>query len=257
MRCSTCDAPLQEGKSRCVGCGAWHVSATSRSSGRRVRLRDVAADAVERVAAQAVGSRAMGGGYPRSCVTLLGGEPGTGKSTFALQLARHFDTCLYIASEESPPAIRERADRLGLIPGMLDTLEIVSTADGVWIDTALEGTPCALIILDSLPGLCGVGENIQAQVTLKALKKHAVTNHSCVLVTDHATKTDYFAGQLMLQHEVDTTLVMVAESATERRLVAVKNRHGASGAEELLDLGAHGLTTIPSKPKGIKSLRGA
>lgn len=244
---------MSEGSARCSQCGRWHVAACD-ARRLRVRLADVETGLVERIAVRSVGAAALGGGYPRGCVTLLGGEPGTGKSTLALQVASAVPSCLYVAAEEAETEIKLRAERLALV---LPGVELVRAMGGVWIDSALAGPPCELVVLDSLPGLVGVGNNAGMMETLRALKLHADKNRSHVLVIDHATKDDWFAGRLAIQHDVDATVVLVAEGAQERLLVSVKNRHGPSGEKERLMMTATGLVPREEDASARRRVRGA
>ena len=248
MKCTLCDSPIPDGANRCGTCGRWHVREAVNSG--RVMLCDVKTTTIERIAENAIGSIAMGGGYPRGCVTLVGGEPGTGKSTMAIQLAVHVKTCLYIASEEQDTEIKPRVERLGLLDALSRRLAIVRALGGdVWIDAALKGEPCELVVLDSLSKLAGVGNDAGSMEILRQLKQHVSKHRSHALVITHATKDDWFSGRLAQQHDVDTTLVLVAEGAEERLLVSVKNRHGPSGAREPLVLTAAGLVARPPEPK--------
>ncbi len=253
MKCSLCDTPIPTGSSRCPSCRRWNVGSTTARNRRK--LREVESTHVERIGCDAIGALATGGGYPRGCITMLGGEPGCGKSTLALQLSGHVVSCLYIASEESEVDVKARATRIA-VPEILDRVEIYNALGGAHIDGALEsGSPCELIILDSLPGLVGANNDADAIEVMRALKKHVVANRSHAIVIDHATKDDFFAGRLTLQHDVDVTLVMYAETADERVIVSIKNRHGASGVKEHTILGERGHSPKPPDPKDDKKGR--
>jgi DNA repair protein RadA/Sms len=218
-------------------------------SGKRKKLSAAEASNVERIATNAVGAIAMNGGYPRSCTAMIGGEPGMGKSTLCIQLARYFPSTLYIAAEQSASELQEVALRIGTTQEVMDRIEVFDAMGGSWIDEALNGTACELVVLDSIQGMCGIGNHAGAQHVLKELKKHCVANRSVGIAIDQATKGDYFAGQLNIQHEVDATLILIAESKDERLLLSVKNRHGPSGLEERLLLGESGLLTLPPREK--------
>lgn len=254
MKCSLCETPIPTGASRCPSCRRWNVGSTT--SRMRRRLADVEATTVERIGCDAIGALATGGGYPRGCITMLGGEPGCGKSTLALQIAAHVKSCLYIAAEESEIDIKSRATRLA-VPEILERVEIFNALGGAHIDGALEsGPPCELVILDSLPGLVGDKNDAGGIEVMRTLKRHVAANRSHAVVIDHATKDDFFAGRLTLQHDVDVTLVMYAETADERVIVSIKNRHGASGVKEHTILGERGhapkLPSLESEKKGRK-----
>lgn len=248
MKCTQCDSPMPENTAQCRACGKWHMGSGGRSD-KRKKLSSAEASNVERVATDAVGAIAMNGGYPRSCTAMIGGEPGMGKSTLCIQLARYFPSTLYIAAEQSDSELQEVALRIGTPPEVLDRIEVFDAMGGAWIDEALNGPSCALVVLDSIQGMCGIGNHAGAQHVLKELKKHCVANRTVGIAIDQATKGDYFAGQLNIQHEVDATLVLVAQSKDERLLLSVKNRHGPSGVEERLLLGETGLVTLPPVEK--------
>jgi DNA repair protein RadA/Sms len=245
MKCSLCDATIPTGGSKCPSCGKWQVS-NSTARRNRTRLRDVKTSFVERIVTEGIGVLAWNGGLPLGCVSLVGGEPGTGKSTLMLQVAARTNSCLYVAAEESDSDIRARAERIGV--DVMDRVEVFNALGGAWINEALDsGPPCQLVILDSLPGMVGATNNAGAMDVLRKLKQHVVANRSHAIVIDHATKDDFFAGGLNLQHDVDTTLVMFAEGKDERALVAVKNRHGPSGVKEELVMTDLGLQPRPAE----------
>jgi len=223
---------MREGTARCGACGRWHVSETTASDARRYRLRDAPRSTWERVSV-GFGDLVLGGGFCRMHVVLLGGEPGPGKSTLALQWAASFKSCLYVSAEEPPEQVRERAERVR--PALLDVVDVVDAMGGLSIESALSGEPLELIVVDSLPGLVGVGpaSDHDALAVLKTLKMHVSRHRSCALVIDHATKSDGFAGRLTLQHEVDATVLIEAEDrSTRRTLHVLKNRSGPPAVED-------------------------
>lgn len=201
----------------------------------------------------------MGGGYPKSCTLMVGGEPGMGKSTIALQLSKSFSSTLYIASEQSAPEIKEVAERIGMTDEQINRVEVFDALGGAWIDAALDGPPCGLVVLDSIQGMCGT-DAVAALAALKALKKHCVEHSSVGYAVDRATKEDFFAGHLDLQHEVDATLVLLADAGADdasadpdrRLIVSVKNRHGASGRREYLRMTSLGLVRAEPPPQKVR-----
>lgn len=199
----------------------------------------------------------MGGGFPLGTTALLGGPPGRGKSTLALGIAAYFPSTLYVATEESPEQVRERADRV-LTPEDLQRIIVFAGRGCPNITDALEGADgSSLVVLDSLPGLVGdVARNADAAVlALRNLKDYAIEHLACVLVIDHATKDDLFAGRLTLQHEVDTTVSLEDhDDEPEGRLLrTVKNRHGPSGYVTELHLGSTGLSVVGTHPKSSEN----
>src|SRR2546428_4134129 len=142
-RCTECGHATPRWEGRCAGCGAWNTlveEAAVEAPGvlapaeRPVRIGEVAASGA---AARATGipelDRVLGGGLVPGSVTLLGGEPGIGKSTLLLQalaaMAGAGTRCLLVSAEESPQQVKRRAARLGVV------------AAGVWVvaDSRLSG----------------------------------------------------------------------------------------------------------------------
>ena len=134
-RCAGCGAASPQWTGRCPGCGAWNTlgeertAPASAATGRPVQAAVPIArvDAVE-WAHRSTGidelDRVLGGGLVPGSVTLLGGEPGIGKSTLLLQMAAGagpggIHACLYVSAEESGPQVRLRAERLGALPDRL------------------------------------------------------------------------------------------------------------------------------------------
>jgi DNA repair protein RadA/Sms len=232
---------MKEGLARCEKCGAWHIGSPDGSKSR-VKLRDV--KTIERPRIKVgFGNEVLGGGYRIGDSVMIGGKPGTGKSTLALEWAKSFDSCLYICGEEPEDQVRERASRID--ESLLDSVEVINAMGGMSIDEALSGTPLQFTVIDSLPGLVGFGaaSDADAIALLKAVKIHISTHKTCALVIDHATKTDEFAGLLTFQHEVDATLSLEEGSnMTERILRSFKNRSGPPTTERGI-LGARGFSS--------------
>jgi predicted ATP-dependent serine protease len=195
-------------------------------------------------------------GIVRTSATLIGGLAGAGKSTLSLQLSDRLCTTqkrdgLYICSEEDIPEVRLRAERIKI--KNLDKICCVSTMTSSEALAQLENIiidvkPCA-IILDSLPGL--MGEDHLAAVELcKLLKAFAIKYKAPVIIIDHVTKADDFAGLYKLQHTVDTTMTLYPtdENPNIRILETLKNRFGQAFVNVNLEMTEKGLVYI-SPPK--------
>ena len=182
--CHHCGDIIQEGFSRCQGCGRYNYADGS-TKDRKTILSKVKPDPIPRILSGSW-DPCFGGGIVRSSVTLLAGEPGAGKSTLLLQLAnavasqaseewakRHgAQSVLYITTEENEEQIKERADRLQL--ANQDYILLVNAMGGMNLLTLLEETHPYLVILDSLPGFTGKGTSKDEAIQIiQALKRYA------------------------------------------------------------------------------------
>jgi DNA repair protein RadA/Sms len=175
-------------------------------------------------------------------VTLVGGVPGAGKSTLALQMGNHIAgstgrEVLYISAEESNAEIRNRAKRLKLPNQKLIRLIPIGVAvelGGIMIHRK----PVALIA-DSLPKIAP--DAADAVAFCEKLKGYAIELECPVIIIDHVTKEEELAGLMALQHAVDTTLLFTVYPDEVRELRTIKNRNGPSGVRVLLNMTEEGL----------------
>jgi DNA repair protein RadA/Sms len=179
--------------------------------------------------------RVMGGGLVPGSVTLIGGEPGIGKSTLLLQVAQALATAhvvLYASGEESTAQIALRAQRLG---GEYGNVQVVAETD---IDTilalAVQHRP-ALLVVDSIQTMAlaavpsAAGAVTQLRECTATLVRHAKASGMAVLIVGHVTKDGAIAGPRMLEHLVDTVLYFERDASSRfRRVRAAKNRFGAA-----------------------------
>jgi DNA repair protein RadA/Sms len=196
--------------------------------------------------------RVLGGGLFEGSVVLIGGEPGIGKSTLMLQLARNLcdggATVLYASAEESPEQVSSRARRLGC---SCDGLLILSATRLEDITAALSSTGARFLVVDSVqtihsgeltgaPGSVGQVRHC-ASVLSGTAKPAGVT----VLLVGHVTKDGLLAGPKVLEHLVDAVVGFEGDSGrTYRILRAVKNRYGPSGELGVFEMTAGGLAGV-------------
>jgi DNA repair protein RadA/Sms len=179
--------------------------------------------------------RVLGGGLIAGSVTLLGGEPGIGKSTLLLQVAQAVGSTrpvLYVSGEESSAQIALRAQRLG---GGYDNVQVATETD---LDSVLglaAGSPPALLVIDSIQTMASAsvpnaaGSVTQLRECTAALVRHAKSTGVAVLIVGHVTKDGAIAGPRMLEHLVDTVLYFERDAGSRfRRVRATKNRFGAA-----------------------------
>ena len=193
--------------------------------------------------------RVLGGGLLPGSMILLGGQPGIGKSTLALQIvAGCGQKALYVSAEESEDQLALRADRLELntkdlhVSGeneILNVLEQVSVVQ-----------PTLLVIdsiqtvynedLDSLPGSVSQLRDCGQQL-LNACKQKGFT----VIVIGHVTKVGIIAGPKMLEHMVDTVLYLEGDERYDHRILrSVKNRFGATNEVGVFHMTSSGLDEV-------------
>ncbi len=179
--------------------------------------------------------RVLGGGLVPGSVTLLGGEPGIGKSTLLLQVAQAMAAAhpvLYVSGEESTAQMALRARRLG---GAYERVQVAAETD---LDTVLalaEQQRPALLVVDSIQTMAlasvpsAAGAVTQLRECTAALVRFAKASGTAVLIVGHVTKDGAIAGPRMLEHLVDTVLYFERDAGSRfRRVRAAKNRFGAA-----------------------------
>jgi DNA repair protein RadA/Sms len=195
----------------------------------------------------------LGGGMVSGSLTLIGGDPGVGKSTLLLMVAGRLADrdlpVLYASGEESVEQIRMRAKRLGVHS---DTLFLLSTGHLEDVLTAAAKLKPLLVIIDSvqtmsaedLPGLPGSVSQVRG-VAHKAMV-FAKQHNTATMLVGHITKSGDIAGPKVLEHFVDTVLYFEGDGRSSlRALRAVKNRFGAAGELGLFEMTSTGLTEVP------------
>lgn len=241
--CSECGGETLKWQGQCPHCSAWN-SLEQRASGRTgsAAARSVprALETAKAPAEARLGSgqeeldRVLGGGIVPGSVTLLGGDPGIGKSTLLLQVAAHVagaQRVLYASGEESVAQVGGRARRLGVSAA---SLEVVTESDLEAIQGLAIDGKAALLVIDSiqtmqLPGIAAsAGAVTQLRECTAALVRFAKSTGTAVMLIGHVTKEGTIAGPRVLEHLVDTVLYFESEASSRFRIVrATKNRFGA------------------------------
>ncbi len=272
-RCAECGHEHAKWAGRCEGCGAWNTlveepgtrpapgAGGRRAGGRRGALpepRPLAEIAPSALARWTTGipefDFVLGGGVVPGSLTLIGGEPGIGKSTLLLQAAARLERAghptLYASGEESPEQIRLRADRLREDAGAVRVLGETR------LETILDVTRslgARLLVLDSIqtvwsetldgaPG--GVG---QVRESAALLMRFAKESGVAVMLVGHVTKGGSIAGPKTLEHIVDTVLYFEGEASLDYRLLrATKNRFGSVDELGVFTMTGEGLLPVPN-----------
>ena len=219
------------------------------------RLRDIATQPLPAGAPQIDElDFALGGGIVPGSMTLIGGEPGIGKSTLLLQAAARLEsggrTVLYASGEESPDQVRLRAERLEEDAGAVHVLG--ETRLEAILDAAV-AVKAELVVIDSIqtvytetlesaPGNVG-----QVRECSGHLMRFAKETGTAVLVVGHVTKGGGIAGPKTLEHIVDTVLYFEGEATLDYRLLrATKNRFGSVDELGVFTMTGHGLAAVPN-----------
>jgi len=201
--------------------------------------------------------RVLGGGLVPGSVTLLGGDPGIGKSTLLLQVAARVAraaSVLYATGEESAHQVSLRAQRLGL---EAHALQVAPEADLERILALTRAKQAALLVVDSIQTVfvpeiaSSAGGVAQLRECAAALVRFAKTTGTAVMIVGHVTREGTIAGPKVLEHLVDTVLYFESDAGSRYRIVrATKNRFGAVNELAFFAMTEQGLREI-SNPSAI------
>jgi DNA repair protein RadA/Sms len=247
--CTECGDDTPKWAGRCPACGAWNsLVETAAVTGRRTSAPR--ATAVPQTLAQISGAparraatgideldRVLGGGIVAGGLVLLGGDPGIGKSTLALQAAQAVGTperpSLYCAGEESPAQLALRARRLGCSG---DRLTVLGETDLETCASTIETLRPPLAVVDSVQTIDAAGSGGQpgspgqVREAVSRLMACAKSSGVPILLIGHVTKEGAIAGPRTLEHMVDVVLFLEGERHGENRLLrGIKNRFGTTG----------------------------
>ncbi|MGK7345656.1 MAG: DNA repair protein RadA [Candidatus Nitrospinota bacterium M3_3B_026] len=267
--CQSCGYQSAKWMGKCPSCDKWDTFSeelsvpTARSHEKRrwvetdgrndpVPITEVKSDAAERVST-GIGEldRTLGGGVVSGSLTLVGGDPGIGKSTLLLQVAGALAKTapvLYVSGEESPSQIRMRGERLGL---MSEALMVLPETQVEMIERRILEIRPALAVVDSiqtiftseLPSAPGtVGQVRESAGRLLALSKR--TGIPLFLI-GHVTKDGAIAGPRLLEHMVDTVLYFEGDKGGPYRILrGVKNRFGSTNEIGVFEMKGDGLACV-------------
>ncbi len=272
--CAECSAETLKWQGQCPQCARWNTL-EQRSVARRpvavvpesaapAGLSELASASLDRLpTGMGELDRVLGGGLIPGSVTLLGGEPGIGKSTLLLQLANHAarsQPTLYLSAEESAAQIGIRARRLGVAAS---NLLVVADTDLEAAMARARDEKARLIIVDSIQTvqLASVGTAAGAVTQLREctaqLVRFAKSEGVSVVIVGHVTKDGAIAGPRVLEHLVDTVLYFESDASSRFRNVrATKNRFGSVGELAFFHMSEQGLREVRN-PSAIFLARSA
>ncbi len=255
--CQSCGSVTSKWAGQCADCNEWNTIVEDASSvvtpfrarhdlqsgGQRISLVGLDAD-VPLPARMASGiaelDRALGGGFVAGSATLIGGDPGVGKSTLLLQAAARLavagQTVAYVSGEEAADQVRLRAHRLGLGGSPVQLAAATSVRD--ILTTFGSGEPPALLVIDSIQTMHSdliegaPGTVSQVRASAQELIRFAKEHGTALVLVGHVTKDGSIAGPRVLEHMVDTVLSFEGERSHQFRILrAIKNRFG--GTDEI------------------------
>jgi DNA repair protein RadA/Sms len=267
-RCSECGAAEPKWTGRCGSCEAWNslVEEVERpvvagrdgsldgGAGTPLPIAEVDMEAWS-PASTHLGEldRVLQGGLVPGSVTLLGGEPGIGKSTLLLQalagLAKDGHRCLYVTAEESAQQVRLRAERLAALP---PNLWLVADTALPHVLRHVESIAPDVLAVDSIqtvydPALASApGSVAQVRECAHRLVRASKDRHMASVLVGHVTKDGGLAGPRVLEHLVDTVLSFEGERHHALRLLrAAKHRFGSVDELGLFEMTDAGLDGVP------------
>jgi DNA repair protein RadA/Sms len=265
--CQGCGHKSPRWLGRCPACGEWNrfVEEIATAPSPR-RTQTVASPELARLAdieepseggrlktGTAELDRVLGGGLVAGSAVLLGGDPGIGKSTIALQLAGGVaslgrQTVLYVAGEEAPSQVKLRASRLEIHS---DGVLVLAVTDTPAIAAAIREHRPAVAVIDSIQTVhtprveSAPGSVAQLREATAELVTAAREQGTSLVLVGHVTKEGAIAGPRVLEHMVDTVLYFEGDKNHVFRILrAVKNRFGPANEIGVFEMLASGLREV-------------
>lgn len=274
--CNNCGYESPKWLGKCPACNEWNTfieeKAIKNASTKQVSIKKAAEvtslNSIEKKEIVRIKSgfdeldRVLGGGFVNGSLTLLGGEPGIGKSTLILQICDKFNgegKVLYVSGEESAEQIKIRADRLNI---RNDNIMFLGETDINVIESTIEEMKPKLVIIDSIqtmysdeitsaPGSVSQVREITAKI-MKICKMQNITT----IIIGHVTKDGNIAGPRVLEHMVDTVLYLEGERYFSYRILrGVKNRFGSTNEIGMFEMRGEGMCEITNPSSVLISER--
>lgn len=267
--CGECGHKQAKWTGQCSQCALWNTlheeieisnsgrrfDSEQRTSNRPLRLKEVAiGDTPRIVTGIQEADRLIGGGIVPGSLTLIGGDPGIGKSTFMLQmahaLAKQGLVVLYVCGEESTEQTSMRAKRLGI---ETDNIFLFSETNFTLIKAQVEQLNPDLLIVDSIQIVykqeipSSPGSVTQVRETATEFMHIAKGRRIATFLIGHVTKSGEIAGPRVLEHLVDTVLYFEGDRQHHYRLIrVVKNRFGPTDEIAVFQMQGGGLVEVPN-----------
>ncbi|MDR2684378.1 MAG: DNA repair protein RadA [Prevotellaceae bacterium] len=265
--CKECGADYPKAYGKCPACGAWNSFTEQRVYNQHAEKKTgyIAVDKKEKPqliqdisitkevrldTTSGELNRVLGGGLVLGSLVLIGGEPGIGKSTLALQIALNMKNCkvLYISGEESINQLKIRAERIGQAQGEC-YIYSENLLEGIF--TQINSINPDFVIIDSIQTIASeavdstAGSITQVRECSAALLKFAKQSNIPVILIGHITKDGSIAGPKLLEHIVDTVLQFEGDRHYLYRILrANKNRFGSTDELAIFEMQQNGLREV-------------
>lgn len=262
--CNECGYESAKWLGKCPACNAWNtfveekvVKQGNNKTVVKKTVTPVSLKSIEKIKISRISSgfdeldRVLGGGFVNGSLTLLGGEPGIGKSTLILQICEKFKTdgkVLYVSGEESAEQIKIRADRLGINS---ENIMFLGETDINAIEQTIEDMDPKLVIIDSIQTMysdditSAPGSVSQVREITSRIMKMCKMNGITTVIIGHVTKDGTIAGPRVLEHMVDAVLYIEGERYFSYRIVrGVKNRFGSTNEIGMFEMRNEGMVEI-------------
>ena len=262
--CSSCGYESPKWMGKCPACNEWNTFYEEKDvtkSGTKDKKKEgsqvIQLNKVEKKESSRIKTgieeldRVLGGGFVTGSLTLLGGEPGIGKSTLILQICDNIKVdgkILYVSGEESAEQIKIRADRLGVNK---DNLMFLSETDIELVENQIEKLEPEFVIIDSIQTMysdeitSSSGSVSQVREITSRIMKMCKQNAITTIIIGHVTKEGNIAGPRVLEHMVDTVLYLEGERYFSYRILrGVKNRFGSTNEIGMFEMVDEGLMEI-------------
>ncbi|MDE6422604.1 MAG: DNA repair protein RadA [Muribaculaceae bacterium] len=273
--CQACGYESPKWLGKCPSCGEWNTFVEEkiteqRNSGVKGKRRKEGAIPVKLSEIEPLDeprihmpseelNRVLGGGLVAGSLTLIGGEPGIGKSTLLLQniLSIRNKKILYVSGEESASQLKLRADRLGKVAD--NTLILCEThLDNIF--TQIENVKPQLLIIDSIQTIASdaidsaAGSVSQVRECAAALLRYAKDSGVPVILVGHINKDGAIAGPKVLEHIVDTVLQFEGDRQYLFRILrSIKNRFGSTSEIGIYEMVQKGLREVKNPSEMLLS----
>lgn len=267
--CQECGNKQLKWSGQCSQCNQWNTfqeelevvnlntrfEAQTAGINRPVKLTEVSTKETPRIVTHIKEfDRLVGGGIVPGSLSLIGGDPGIGKSTLLLQLSQAFAksglTVLYICGEESVDQTSLRAKRLGIAN---DNLLLLSETNFTAIKAQIDHVNPHVIVVDSIQIVykseiaSAPGSVTQVRETTTEFMHLAKGRNIAIFLIGHVTKSGEIAGPRVLEHLVDTVLYFEGDKQNYYRMIrVVKNRFGPTDEIAVFQMEAGGLKEVPN-----------
>lgn len=271
--CQNCGYESAKWLGQCPGCKEWNTlveetvvtgsvkkqsgagSSTRSGQNKPAILSEISLQEEDRISTKIQElDRVMGGGIVAGSLTLVGGDPGIGKSTLLLQVCRNLAQAgrevLYVSGEESLKQIKLRANRIGEFNEHLKLLCETSLQN---IQETIQRSKPEVVIIDSIQTMyheeisSAPGSVSQVREATSVLLQLAKGLNVSIFIVGHVTKEGTVAGPRVLEHMVDTVLYFEGDrNASYRILRGVKNRFGSTNEIGVFEMAGDGLKEVPN-----------